>query len=191
MAPVQAPRGDAADSPYLAAIADRVVVYDGAAGTWLQEQDLTMEDYGTPELEGCPEILVETRPELIKKMHAEYLDAGADVIETNTFGGMQATLAEYGLGDRAVELHRIAASPARQVADPVVANARGAALIAAIGVGALDWDEVPSRVGIAATYTPDPAAGEVHDRQYLAFRDIYRRTHGLYARHNAGRLGDV
>ena len=76
--------------------------------------------------------------------------------------------------------------PVRQVADPVVANARGAALIAAIGVGALDWAEVPSRVAVAATYTPDPAARAVHDRQYAAFRDIYRRTHGLYARHNAG-----
>ncbi|MBS1838018.1 MAG: hypothetical protein JST64_10015, partial [Actinobacteria bacterium] len=50
----------ASDSPYLSAIADRVLVFDGAAGTWLQEQGLTMEDYGTPELEGCPEILVET-----------------------------------------------------------------------------------------------------------------------------------
>ncbi len=105
------------DSPYLAAIADRVLVYDGAAGTWLQEQDLTMEDYGTPELEGCPEILVETRPELIRQMHAEYLEAGADVIETDTFGGMRATLSEYGLGDRTVELNRMAAEIARSVAD--------------------------------------------------------------------------
>ena len=104
-------------SPYLAAIADHVVVFDGAAGTWLQEQDLTVEDYGTPELEGCPEILVETRPELIARMHAEYLEAGAEVIETNTFGGMRATLGEYGLGDRTVELNRMAAALARGVAD--------------------------------------------------------------------------
>ncbi|GAA4404881.1 FGGY-family carbohydrate kinase [Fodinibacter luteus] len=75
--------------------------------------------------------------------------------------------------------------PVRQVADPVVANARGAALIAAIGVGALDWADVPSRVEVAATFVPDPAVRAVHDRQYAAFRDIYRRTHGLYARHNA------
>ena len=59
-----------------------------------------MDDYGTPELEGCTEILVETRPDLIRRMHAEYLAAGADVIETNTFGGMRATLAEYGLAER-------------------------------------------------------------------------------------------
>ena len=72
------------------------------------------------------------------------------------------------------------------MADPVVANARGAALIAAIGVGDLDWADVPSRVEVAATFTPDPAARAVHDRQYAVFRDIYKRTHGLYARHNAG-----
>jgi xylulokinase len=74
----------------------------------------------------------------------------------------------------------------RQVADPVVANARGAALIAAVGIGALDWADVPSRVEVAATFEPDPVVRAVHDRQYATFRDIYRRTHGLYARHNAG-----
>jgi 5-methyltetrahydrofolate--homocysteine methyltransferase len=104
-------------SAYLDALRERVLVYDGAAGTWLQEQALTMEDYGTPELEGCPEILVETRPELIRRMHAEYLEAGADVIETNTFGGLRATLGEYGLAERTVELNRMAASLARSVAD--------------------------------------------------------------------------
>ncbi len=77
--------------------------------------------------------------------------------------------------------------PVRQIADPVAANARGAALIAAIGVGALEWAEVPSRVEVAATYVPDPAVREVHDRQYAAFRDIYRRTHGIYALHNRER----
>ncbi len=77
-------------STYLEAVRNRVVIFDGAAGTWLQLQDLTIEDYGTPELEGCPEILNETRPELIRQMHSEYLEAGADVVETNTFGGMRA-----------------------------------------------------------------------------------------------------
>ena len=122
-------------SPYLAAIADRVVIYDGAAGTWLQARELTMEDYGTPELEGCPEILVETRPELIKEMHAEYLRAGADVIETNTFGGMKATLAEYGLGDRVVELNRTAASLAREVADELSTPDKPRFVAGSIGPG--------------------------------------------------------
>jgi xylulokinase len=77
--------------------------------------------------------------------------------------------------------------PVRQIADPVVANARGAALIAAIGVGEVDWADVPSRVEVMATYVPDLATAATHDRQYTAFRDIYRRTHGIYARHNRGR----
>ena len=64
----------------------RVLVYDGATGTWLQGRDLTADDFGGPALEGCNEILVQTRPELIGEMHRDYLAAGADVIETNTFG---------------------------------------------------------------------------------------------------------
>ncbi|HET9022756.1 MAG TPA: FGGY-family carbohydrate kinase [Ornithinibacter sp.] len=73
-----------------------------------------------------------------------------------------------------------------QMADPVVANARGAALIAAIGVGELDWADVPSSVEVAATFTPDPTVRALHDRQYAMFRDIYKGTKDTYARHNAG-----
>ena len=125
----------ASDSPYLAAIGERVVVFDGAAGTWLQEQNLTMEDYGTPELEGCPEILVETRPDLIERMHSEYLEAGADVIETDTFGGMRATLGEYGLAERTVELNRMAAELARRVADRYSTTDRPRFVAGSIGPG--------------------------------------------------------
>ena len=102
---------------YLEAVNDRVLVFDGAAGTWLQLHDLQIEDYGSAELEGCPEILNETRPELIRQMHTEYLDAGADIIETNTFGGMRATLHEYGLAERTEEINEMAARIARQAAD--------------------------------------------------------------------------
>ncbi len=102
---------------YLEAVQNRVLVFDGAAGTWLQLQDLQPDDYGSEELDGCPEILNETRPALIRQLHTEYLDAGADIIETNTFGGMRATLNEYGLGDRTEELNEMAAGIARQAAD--------------------------------------------------------------------------
>jgi xylulokinase len=73
-----------------------------------------------------------------------------------------------------------------QVADPVVANARGAALLAAIGIDELAWADVPDRVAVAATFRPDPSVRAVHDRQYAAFRDIHRGTHGIYSRHYAG-----
>ncbi len=124
-----------ADFPYLDAVRDRVVVFDGASGTWLQEQDLSMEDYGTPELEGCPEILNETRPDLIATMHREYLEAGADVVETNSFGGMRATLAEYGLGERTEELNEMSARIARQVADEFSTPDRPRFVAGSIGPG--------------------------------------------------------
>ena len=124
-----------ADSPYLDAVRDRVVVFDGASGTWLQEQDLSMEDYGTPELEGCPEILNETRPDLIATMHREYLEAGADVVETNSFGGMRATLAEYGLGERTEELNEMSARIARRVADEFSTPERPRFVAGSIGPG--------------------------------------------------------
>ncbi len=122
-------------SRYLDAVSDRVLVFDGAAGTWLQLQDLTPEDYGSPELDGCPEILNESRPDVIRQMHSEYLEAGADVIETNTFGGMRATLNEYGLGDRTEELNEMAARIAREVADQFSTEAKPRFVAGSIGPG--------------------------------------------------------
>jgi len=72
-----------------------------------------------------------------------------------------------------------------QAEDPVLANARGAALIASVGIGELAWADIPSRVHIAASYRPDPACREVYDRQYETFSALYRRTKRIYARHNA------
>src|SRR5512136_631904 len=80
-------------------LAERILVLDGATGTWIQGQNLTAGDFGGDELEGCNENLVFTRPDVIARMHAEYLAAGADLIETDTFGGTPLVLAEYGLAD--------------------------------------------------------------------------------------------
>jgi 5-methyltetrahydrofolate--homocysteine methyltransferase len=97
-------------------LAERILVLDGATGTWIQSQDLTAEDFGGPELEGCNENLVLTRPDLILRMHEEYLDAGADMVETDTFGGTPLVLAEYGLASQTVEINRRAAELAREAA---------------------------------------------------------------------------
>ena len=75
----------------------------------------------------------------------------------------------------------------RQAADPVLANARGAALIALGRLGELTWDDIPSRVHIAASYRPDPERREVYDRQYRTFIALYRRNRRTYARHNRPR----
>jgi len=84
-------------SSYLDAVAERTIVFDGATGTWLQTQGLTADDFGGPDLDGCNELLNVTRPDVIGAMHRAYLDAGADVVETNTFGAFGVPLGEYGM----------------------------------------------------------------------------------------------
>lgn len=97
-------------------LAERVLVLDGAMGTTIQARRLTAEDFGGPHLEGCNEHLVLTRPDVILDIHRSYLEAGADMIETNTFGATSIVLAEYGLERQAFELNETAARLARQAA---------------------------------------------------------------------------
>ena len=92
-----------------------VIVLDGAMGTNLQLQNLTAEDFGGAEYEGCNEYLIITKPEAVAKVHRDFLAAGADVIETDTFGGTSIVLAEYDLGDRAYELSKKAAELAKSI----------------------------------------------------------------------------
>ncbi|MDQ7007591.1 MAG: methionine synthase [Acidobacteriota bacterium] len=101
------------------ALAQRVLVLDGATGTRLGREDLGPADFGGEHLEGCYEALLLTRPELIETVHREYLEAGADIVETDTFGGTPLVLAEYDLADRAREINRLAAQIARRAADAV------------------------------------------------------------------------
>ena len=105
-------------------LARRVLVLDGAMGTMLQQQRLTAEDFGGAALEGCNENLVRTRPDVVLGIHRAYLEAGSDVVETNSFGGTKLVLAEYGLQDDAYELNFTAAKLARQAADEFSATAR-------------------------------------------------------------------
>lgn len=92
-----------------------VIVFDGAMGTSLQMQNLTAEDFGGPEYEGCNEYLIQTKPDAVATVHRNFLKAGADVIETDTFGATSIVLAEYDLADRAYELNKAAAELAKQV----------------------------------------------------------------------------
>ena len=93
-----------------------ILVFDGATGTSLQAQNLTAEDFGGPEYEGCNEYLVETNPEAVKQVHRGFLEVGADVIETDTFGGTSIVLAEYDLAHKAYALNRRAAEIAKGMA---------------------------------------------------------------------------
>ena len=105
-------------------LARRVLVLDGAMGTMLQQQRLTAEDFGGAALEGCNENLVRTRPDVVLGIHRAYLEAGSDVVETNSFGGTKLVLAEYGLADDAYELNFTAAKLARQAAEEFATAAR-------------------------------------------------------------------
>src|SRR6185369_10157939 len=98
---------------------ERILVLDGAMGTAIQALDLNADDFGGPALEGCNENLVLTRPDAVQKVHQGYLDAGADLIETDSFGGTRIVLAEYGLEDKVYEINHAAARLAREVADAV------------------------------------------------------------------------
>jgi 5-methyltetrahydrofolate--homocysteine methyltransferase len=104
-------------SPFLDLVAQRVVVYDGATGTWLQTQDLNLDDYGGEAFEGCTDILGVTRPDVIAALHTAYFEVGADVVETNTFGAFGVPLGEYDIPERAHELCLANARIAREVAD--------------------------------------------------------------------------
>ncbi|MBD2307444.1 methionine synthase [Chroococcidiopsis sp. FACHB-1243] len=93
-----------------------VIVFDGAMGTNLQSQNLTAEDFGGSQYEGCNEYLVHTNPEAVAKVHRDFFAAGADVVETDTFGGTSIVLAEYDLADKAYYLNKTAAELAKRVA---------------------------------------------------------------------------
>ena len=105
------------------ALASRILVLDGAMGTMIHQAPLSLDkDYEGHE--NCPEILVVTRPDVIGGIHRAYLEAGADIIETDTFGGASVVLSEFNLQDRAYELNYAAAKLARQVADEISTSAK-------------------------------------------------------------------
>ena len=90
----QPARSPAHASTYLSAVAERVVIYDGATGTNLQTIGLTADDFGGASLEGCTDLLVVTRPDVIAELHDSFLRVGVDVIETNTFGAFAVPLVQ-------------------------------------------------------------------------------------------------
>ncbi len=102
---------------YLDALAERVLIYDGAMGTSLQAMSLSAQDFGGPQSEGCNDVLVLTKPAAVEEVHRSFLEVGVDVIETDTFRANRLTLADYGLGDKALEINRAAAALARRLAD--------------------------------------------------------------------------
>jgi len=102
---------------YLDALEKKVLVFDGAMGTSLQNQNLTAEHFGGEQYNGCNDYLVISYPEAVEKVHRSFLEVGVDVLETDTFRSNRITMAEYKLGDRVIEINETAARLARRLAD--------------------------------------------------------------------------
>lgn len=111
----------------------RILVMDGAMGTMLQSEGLTEEDFGGEALDGCNENLVLTRPDVLHKIHRQYLEAGADLICTNTFGATPLVLDDYDIGYKATEINQRAAQLAREAVDEFSTPDRPRYVVGAMG----------------------------------------------------------
>ena len=98
------------------ALAERVLVFDGAMGTQIMALELDDAAFGGPQYHGCNEVLVLSRPDVVAGIHSAFLEAGADVLETDSFTASRLKLDDYGLGEKTVEINRRAAEIARDCA---------------------------------------------------------------------------
>ena len=120
---------------YLQAVNDRVIVFDGAFGTFVQDLDLGPDDFGGAALEGCNEMLCLTRPDVIRSMHDAFLQVGVDAIETASFGSFSTVLTEYEIPEKSYELNVAAASLAREMASSYEADGRTRFVAGSMGPG--------------------------------------------------------
>ncbi|WP_107943738.1 methionine synthase [Metasolibacillus sp. FSL H7-0170] len=139
-------------------LAKRILIIDGAMGTMLQNENLTYDDFGGEELDGCNENLVLTRPDVLHKIHRAYLEAGADIISTNTFGGTPLVLNEYDLGHKATEINKRAVEIAKEEAEKLstpewprfVAGAIGPTTKTLSVTGGITFDELEENFYVQA-----------------------------------------
>src|SRR5678816_3129852 len=129
---VQSPVGQP-ESAYLAALAQRVLIYDGAMGTNIQLHHPTAEDYGGKALEGCNDHLVLTRPDIIQSIHESFLAVGCDVVETCTFQSTPHRLREWGLEEKTRDINVQAARLARAACDKYATPERPRFVAGSIG----------------------------------------------------------
>ncbi|TAN56931.1 MAG: methionine synthase, partial [Rhodospirillales bacterium] len=120
-------------SAILEALKDRVLLCDGAMGTQVQARSLSLADYDGHE--NCTDILSRTRPDVVRAIHEAYYEAGADMVETNTFGTSPLTLAEFGLEAEAFELNKRSAEIAREAQDKFKGDGRTRYVLGSIGPG--------------------------------------------------------
>src|SRR5436190_632174 len=129
------PVASGAQHRFLDELAQRVLIFDGAFGTWMQAHDLGPDDFGGEALEGCNEQLVLTRPDLVTRMHEEFFAVGVDAVETATFGAFPLVLNEYGIAEKTFEMNQRAAELARTVAADCSTRDRPRFVIGSMGPG--------------------------------------------------------
>ena len=140
-------------------IADRILIMDGAMGTQIQARNLGPADFGGEEYEGCNEYLNITRPDIIADIHRAYLEAGADILETNTFGATALVLGEYGLADHARHINREAAVIARRVSDEMAERQPGRLTFVAGAMG-----PTTRTISVTGGLTFDELAADYHQQ---------------------------
>src|SRR5258708_5407258 len=171
----------------------RVLVLDGAMGTMLQQRDLTAADFGGAALEGCNEVLVRTRPDVVLDIHRAYFAAGADIVETNSFGGTPLVLAEYWLDAEAHGLNKKAAELAPEAAKGLVEGGADLLLVepcqdtrnikaALLAIEKLS-QEIGSQVPVIVSVTIEPMgtmlAGQTVDAMWASLRHAKPLAFGM------------
>ena len=140
-------------------IADRILIMDGAMGTQIQARNLGPEDFGGEEYEGCNEYLNITRPDIIAEIHRAYLEAGADILETNTFGATALVLGEYGLAEHSRRINQEAALIARKVSDEMAERQPGRRTFVAGAMG-----PTTRTISVTGGLTFDELAADYHQQ---------------------------
>jgi len=120
---------------FLELLKEKIVVFDGAMGTNLMAQNLTLDDFGGANFENCSENLIYTRPDAVLNVHRAFLEAGSDVIETNTFGGNTIVLQEFGIADKAYDVNLKAAQMAKHIANDFSTKAQPRFVAGSMGPG--------------------------------------------------------
>ena len=146
---------------FLDLLKEKIVVFDGAMGSNLQGLDLTIEDWGGANFENCSENLLYTRPDAIEKVHTAFLEVGCDVIETNSFGGSEVVLQEFGIAEKTYDVNKKAAELAKRLALDFSTKEKPRFVAGSIGPG-----------------TKLPTLGHIN---YRDLKDAYReQVRGLY-----------
>ncbi|MEP7074236.1 MAG: methionine synthase [Acidobacteriota bacterium] len=139
---------------FLDLLKEKIIIFDGAMGTYLQSLSLPIEDWGGPNFENCSENLLYTRPDAIEAVHTAFLDVGCDVIETNSFGGSEIVLKEFGIAEKTYDVNFKAAELAKRIASDYSTKEKPRFVAGSIGPG-----------------TKLPTLGHI---TYPALKDAYR-----------------